>query len=174
MATVLIDEAEVGGPEAVPQPAGADAAPSRGGEEEPFFAFTGQIQKLSVANQDPAFRYYWFNDYPGRVEQAHLAGYRHVTKGEVRLVQGVAPRDSDLGSVVSTIVGRTEGGEPLRAYLMKCPKELAERADRILRERVDRIDRAIREGMLDAGGDRTKFYWPGGQRPSLKTELVKG
>lgn len=143
-------------------------------EEQPRFrpVFTGMIQKLSVINPEPGWHYHWLNDYPGRVELALSGGYQHVRKGEVRLVDGVVPRDSDLGEIVSTIVGRTEDNAPLRAYLMRIRQEHYEEGQNVIQSAVDRVDAAIRKGKT-SGQEDSHFYIPKGAPIKMTSRVEK-
>lgn len=94
----------------------------------------------------------WFNDQDGRVERAQAAGYALVKPEEVvglgdsELHQG----NTDLNAKVSKVVGRAEGNVPIRAYLLKIPREFYEE-DQAEKEKVNaRVDEAIRAGK--AGG----------------------
>lgn len=135
------------------------------------FHFGVPQAKLQPACElDPAFHYHWINDIPGRVEMALASGYQFVVKTEITLTPGVVPRDSDPGSHVSAIVGSQEGGDPLRAYLMKIPLELYEESQGIIQQRIDRVDEAIRQGKTSGQEDKN-FYVPKGSPIRMGTKL---
>lgn len=70
--------------------------------------FGGFEQRLSFPKR-PGYHSHWFNDEPGRLERAGLAGYEH--------------RKDAAGRTVSTVVGISRGGGALTAYLMDIPIE---------------------------------------------------
>jgi len=105
-------------------------------------------QKLSVSNEIPGYRLYWFNDYPGRIEAAEAAGYEFVTNQEVKINDFVTVGNADLGSKVKRLVGKNEDGSPLYAYLMKIRLEWFEEDQRELQAQIDRTDSSIRRGTL--------------------------
>lgn len=107
-------------------------------------------RKLSLNAQFDGHKCRWINDSGDRVLQARQGGYEHVTKEELE-AKGVAIGDestvgSDLGSLVSKVVGTKEDGSPLRAYLMKIRKEWYEEDQDEKQKSVDEVDRALREG----------------------------
>ncbi len=129
---------------------------------DPNLPVFGQaVSKLGVFKAIPGHHLYWFNDIPGRVEMALACGYRFVKREEVQLSDHVVPRNSDLGDKVSSIVGTTAQGEGQRAYLMKIPTPLYERAQKILQQKPDQIEKSIVNGRFvnrDSGPDA--FYVP--------------
>jgi hypothetical protein len=92
---------------------------------------------------------------------AMASGYEFVTKGEVTLIPGVVPKDSDPGSRVSAIVGSLEDNIPLRAYLMRTPMEFWKENQKRLQDRVDASEAAIKRGKTSGQEDRN-FYTPKG------------
>lgn len=94
--------------------------------------FGSQRQKLAYPSR-AGFHRHWFNDEPGRIEEALEAGYEHV-KHETKHVS------------VSTVVGTARGGGALHAYLMEIPIQWYEE-DMASREAeyAERI-RAIKQG----------------------------
>ena len=87
----------------------------------------------------PGYRYYWFNDAPGRIQRAIRAGYAHVV-------------DPETGENVSLMVNKRVGGGGMRGYLMMLPfKWYAADQDRSqarLEEKLVEI-RAGRDGSID-------------------------
>lgn len=123
----------------------------------------GQGGKLSVdCSQLIEAGYYchWLNDYPNRVNEALANGYEFVTLDEVSQANGVGTYTADASNKVSRIVGTTDQGEPLLAYLMKIRKEWKAENDAFHQRRPDQIDQEIRSGTL--GGAIEKGYQPGG------------
>src|SRR5690606_15043062 len=99
-------------------------------------------------------KYYarWFNDQDGRLERAAEAGYEYVTPDEVA---GVGDREvhsgnTDLNSMVSRVVGRTDNNHPIRAFLMKIRRDWYEEDQQEKQQQNDLVDEAIRAGR--AGG----------------------
>lgn len=118
---------------------------------KPFGAFQ---QKLAYPAR-PGYYRYWFNDEPGRINEARDAGYEHVKD----------PHDKQH---VKRVVGTRKEGGALWAYLMEIPTEIWELDLAANNKRTDDIERAIRQSKVivnsgadpkeDAGG----FYVPGG------------
>jgi hypothetical protein len=111
----------------------------------------------------PGYFCYWFNDTGGRLEQALAASFEFVNKEEVDINPGGVANDvsnnsgSDLGSRISMVVGTSETGGPLRAYLMKLPLEYREDDVAEQQDQRDEIMAAIAKGRLgvdkEEGGD---------------------
>ena len=121
-------------------------------------AFNGTTQKLTVEREIPGYKLYIFNDTPGRIQQAQSSGWEFVHPEEVGgATTNVVSRNTDIGDKVRYLVGTTDGGEPLFAYLMKIKTEWWEEDQRELQVRNDKTDAAIRGGKL-AGIDSTGFY----------------
>ena len=95
--------------------------------------FGSQNQKLAYPHR-ANFNRHWFNDSPGRIQQALEAGYTHVENRE--------------GAKVSRVVGVNEGGGALTAYLMEIPQEWYDEDMASQQKQVDDMDRAIREGAV--------------------------
>lgn len=106
----------------------------------------------------PGFHCHWINDAAGRLAQAIQGGYQFVSKSEALVT---APdlaglplgEGTDLGDRVSLVVGRGEGGAPLRAYLMKIRQEWFNEDQKAISGRVDAIHEAIRQGKQKTPGD---------------------
>jgi len=64
-------------------------------------------QKLALPKR-PGYKRHWFNDSPGRIEQAKANGWAHV-------------KDSD-GQPISRVVGAGRDNGALRAYAMELPE----------------------------------------------------
>jgi hypothetical protein len=113
--------------------------------------------KLNVADKDPAYEYRWVNDTPGRIEQAQAGGYEHVTDATTG---ETGETNTDVGSRTSSIVGRTEDGKGLRAYLMRIPKDFYD-ADQAEKQKVnDQIDEAIHGGSVEGEPGKDGVYVP--------------
>ena len=118
--------------------------------------FSANRKRLGVTfkdeNEQKAFVHRWLNDQDGRVQRAEEAGYQFVSRDEIAHVgdPDVHQDNSDLNSKVSKVVGRTEGNQPIRAFLMKIPKEFYDEDQAAKEERNAMVDKAIRAGK--AGG----------------------
>lgn len=99
----------------------------------------------------PGFKTYWFNDEGDRVNQARAMGYVFVKRNEVALNYPKTPDDDlnkDMGENIAVYVGRKADNTPMRAFLMKIPKELAEKRYLRSQRRNDQVEEAIRHGQL--------------------------
>lgn len=95
--------------------------------------FGNQTQKLAYP-QRANFHRHWFNDDPGRIDQAIGAGYTHV-------------EDKD-GTKVKRVVGSNAGGLPILGYLMEIPEEWYKEDMAAQQKIVDTMDDAIRRGAV--------------------------
>lgn len=89
---------------------------------------------------------YWRNDLDGRVQEALANGYEFVSPSEIEetsLRIGASELSDDK---VSRIVGYTEKGEPIKAYLMKIKEEWFKENQAFYQNRAKAIDDAIRTG----------------------------
>jgi hypothetical protein len=123
----------------------------------------GQGGKLAVdCSQLQSAGYYchWLNDYPNRINDAQANGYEFVTIEEIQGMNGVGTYTADASNKVSRVVGTTDQGEPLLAYLMKIRQEWKDENDKFHQRRPDAIDQEIRDGTL--GGAVEKGYQPNG------------
>lgn len=109
--------------------------------------------KMSVIANLPGYFLAWINDDGGRLEEAQLGGYEFVARDEIILAPGVTPTNSDQGSKVSMIVGRTKEGGPQRAYLMKIRNEWKEEARDILKDVRRKRMHAIKRGRVGVSGE---------------------
>lgn len=129
-------------------------------ERTPFSASRKRLEVRYVEKDfEKQWHGHWFNDQDGRIERAQDAGYEFVKPDEVR---GVGDREvnsgnTDLNSKVSRVVGRGEGGNPIRAYLMKLPLDLYNQ-DKAEKQKVnDLVDNAIRAGKAGGVDVRNKY-----------------
>jgi hypothetical protein len=98
--------------------------------------------KLIAAGYHP----YWRNDMDGRVQEALANGYQFVHPDEVEEVSLRVSAEEMSGDKVSRIVGYSDRGDPIRAFLMKIRREWHEENMAFYQKRNDAIDRAIRAG----------------------------
>lgn len=115
-------------------------------------------QKLSLDQKDPNYNYRWINDTGDRIAQAQQAGYEFVKRGDTSApgVADVVPQNTDLGANTSKVVGTTESGAPLTAYLMRLKKSFYEEDKKAKADQIDESERGLRRGqsLMDSLGDR--------------------
>lgn len=120
--------------------------------------------KLGVSPDflDPNYSYRWLNDDGGRIEQM-------TTNDDYDLVPDPAKKgkpDSDgLGSIISKVVGKGEGGQPLKAYLARKPKEFYDEDKARKAASIKQTMDAIGQGtppVDGASGLGSHGYVPGG------------
>lgn len=128
---------------------------------KPLGAFT---QKLAYAKR-PGYYRHWFNDSPGRVEEARQAGWSHVQGSDRK------PVARHVGS------GRDDKG--LSAFLMEIP-DIIHREDQqefhdMARSRIDSLKAApfrAQPGQATAA-DKGKFYDPHEESGAGPLQVVK-
>jgi len=91
---------------------------------------------------------YWRNDMDGRVQEALANGYEFVHPDEIEEVNLRISAEPMTGDKVSRIVGYTDKGDPIYAFLMKIKKEWFEENQAFYQKRNDTIDRAIKTGNV--------------------------
>lgn len=130
-------------PEAAPDEVGGQVAQQRrrmiGGGSKLGVDCTKLIER--------GYHPYWRNDMDGRVQEALANGYEFVSPDEVEEVNLRVSATEMSADKVSRIVGYTDRGDPIRAYLMKIRKEWHEENMAFYQKRNDAIDRAIRSGQ---------------------------
>lgn len=131
--------------------------------------FGAAQQKLQVLNQDSQYHYHWINDYPGRVQYSIARGYDFVSPRDIELVPGVVPLNADLGDRVSMVVGSTEAGQPLVAYLMRIPMEFYNEDQSDIQADIDRREAGIRKGKT-TGQETDSFYTPRNEKIKLERD----
>lgn len=86
-------------------------------------------------NLDPAYEYRWINDNAMRLHDL-------TVKDDWDLVpdpsKSIKKDGTDLGTAVSTVVGKDEHGQAIRAYLARKPKRFVEADMAEKREAIDR------------------------------------
>jgi hypothetical protein len=95
---------------------------------------------------------YWRNDQDGRVQEALANGYEFVSPDEVEEVHLRISATEPASDRVSRIVGYTERGDPIKAFLLKIKKEWHDENMAFYQKRNDAIDRKIRSGASDVEG----------------------
>lgn len=126
--------------------------------------FNATQAKLTVNKQIPGYHLHIFNDEPGRIQTAIDGGWEFVTPDEVGGVKdSVTSGNTDLGDKVRFLVGTSEKGDGLYAYLLKIKQEWYDEDQAEIQKRNDRVDDAIRGGVNVASGTSAEgFYTPKG------------
>lgn len=107
--------------------------------------FGSQTQKLAYEAR-VGYHRHWFNDLPGRIEQALEAGYTHVEDRE--------------GKKVSRVVGIAPSGGPQTGYLMEIPEEWYEE-DMARQAAIDtEREQAIKTGSVSGQPGKDGVYVP--------------
>jgi len=107
----------------------------------------GPDMKLEVQDTDDAYVYRWFNDKGSRVQKAQMASYEFA-EDIAHVGTGAEDRNSDVGSHISQIVGTKEDGSPLRAYLMRIPRELYEEDQAAKQAPIDELEEQLFSGGM--------------------------
>lgn len=105
------------------------------GAENKRIAFGSSTRRLPYKPRR-GFHRHVFNDFPGRIEQATRAGYKHVEDEQRR--------------PIATVVGTDQYGGPLRGYLMEIPEEWYRKDMAAAQADLDELDREIRGGVIGA------------------------
>lgn len=121
--------------------------------------------------QRPGYRRRWINDTPGRLQAAQEGGYTFVDDPDLRVGEDGGGDKPD--SRVSRIVGRAEGGKPLRAFLMEIPSELYKKDQASKQAALDEVDRAIRKGSLVPQGEEHRYVPESGKAIRVRQELLR-
>ena len=126
--------------------------------------FNGTEGKLKIGHAIDGYHLHIFNDSPGRIDTALQSGYEFVTPDEVGGTgTNVVSSNTDVGDKVRFLVGTSEKGDGLYAYLMKIKEEWWEQDQAEIQKRNDRVDDAIRGGVNVADGTSADgFYTPKG------------
>lgn len=132
------------------------------GERPRRGVFNGTVGKLQVYGDIPGYHMHIINDVPGRIEEALSSGYEFVSPSEIGgTTTNVVSRNTDLGDKVRFLVGQSDRGEGLYAYLMKLPQEWYDEDQQELQRVNDRVDHAIRNGKNTKDGTSSDgFYVP--------------
>ena len=119
--------------------------------------FGSQVQKLAYEPR-AGYHRHWFNNSPGRIEQALEAGYTHVEDKE--------------GKKVQRVVGVDAAGAPLTGYLMEIPEEWFEEDMARNQKMVDERDHAIRTGSIAGQPGKDGVYIPEARGIKISTGRV--
>lgn len=126
--------------------------------------------KLTVPKRAGYVRRWINDDGKGRLQAALEGGYAYVTDPELRVGEDGGGDKPD--SRVSRIVGRGEGGKPLRAFLMEIPREQFKEDQASKQAALDEVDRAIRKGRLVPQGEENRYVPDKGRAIRVDSELV--
>jgi len=105
--------------------------------------------KLSVPFGIPGYHLHFVNDEAGRVYAAEQGGYEFVEPKEVGL-DGTESR-------YKVLVGKTESGEGLFAYLMKIREEWYEEDQAENQRSVDQVEYAIQNGTFENDPSQKRY-----------------
>lgn len=129
---------------------------------------SGLEQKMKYYGENPGWKRRWVNDdnVPGRLAE----GYRFVLKEEISMSDSVRYGNDDVANYVSQPVGGNNNrNEPMRAFLMEVPLEIA---DELLQEKslskVAKIEQSIKQGNIGLT-DTRNMRIPDGVQIQLKT-----
>jgi hypothetical protein len=107
--------------------------------------FGSSTQKLAYEGRTGYHRH-WFNDIPGRLQQAAEAGYKIIKdKG---------------GKEVARPVGIYDNGVALLAYLMEIPEEWYQEDIAKQQSSLDEMDAAIKRGAFQGAVGKDGRYIP--------------
>jgi len=123
-------------------------APKR--ERVPFHQSRTRLTADVVKEVSSGHVFRWFNDKADRIQRATAGGWDFVTESELEGNVGektVAGGNSDLSDRVSLIVGKSEAGKPMRAYLMKLSNKFWKEDKAAKAAIYDKVDDAIRGGQ---------------------------
>lgn len=132
--------------------------------------FNGTNLKLQVLTEIPGYDLRWFNDTPGRLQQAQQGGWGFVGRDEVTRPDGnkVVDANSSTDSRHSAIAGVLENNAPLNMYLMKIRKEWREEDQADAQRKINETEaHMVRGGGMNA--DRIgPTYLPDNKRQALE------
>lgn len=127
--------------------------------------------KLAVP-QRAGYERRWINDdNKGRLQNALAGGYSYVNDPNLQVGEDGGGDKTD--SRVSRIVGRAEGGKPLRAFLMEIPSEMYQEDQASKQAALDEVDRAIRKGRLVPQGEEHRYVPNQGKAIRMQNETLR-
>ncbi len=116
--------------------------------------FDGLDYRLHVPDEakDERFVYRWINDEPGRLFQlTEQDDYDFVYDERIRTEAVGAEKNTDGGTRISRIVGRSKTGEPLRAYLCRKLKEYYDEDNRKRMRQWRELTDQVEQGHVPGG-----------------------
>jgi len=123
----------------------------------------GARLKLAVHGEIPGHKMYWCNDDNNELELHLEEGFSFVMQSEVGLNRGVV-QDKDVDNRVSKYVGTKQNGDPMRAYLLKCPQEIWDDIQAASQDQANEWDSAILAGVV---GNVDNSYSPKGHETRI-------
>lgn len=117
-------------------------------------SFDGLDYRLRVPDElkDDRFIYRWINDEPGRLFQlTEQDDYDFVYDERIRTEAEDADKNTDGGTRISRIVGRSKTGEPLRAFLCRKLKEYYEEDNRKRMRQWREVTDQVEQGVVPGG-----------------------
>ena len=121
-------------------PGRSAAARATAPQRVPFGAMTLTLH----VEARPGFFQHWFNDVPGRIERAKLAGYTNRADPE--------------GRPICRTVGKDEAAKPITAYLMEIPREWYDQDIGLQQSELEERLADIRHGRSGPGGNDPTRY----------------
>lgn len=134
----------------------------------------GGVQlQMSVQGEVPGHHLYWANDENGYIETLLMDGFDFVTQDELYKREAKVVPDLDIASCVSKFVkGMRADGQPLRAYLMKCPDEIWATREKRRHAAADKRDYEIYKKASDPNR-ADGFYKPDSVNTTIDTTYRK-
>lgn len=122
-------------------------AASKGRRRQTWNENAKNVLTVFGVEADPNYHYRIVNDDPttGQLQKKLDLGYEFVNAGNnVQVGDKDANSASNVGNVVSKIVGPDRNGDPMRAYLLRIPKEFFEEDQEAKMAAVDKADNLLR------------------------------
>jgi hypothetical protein len=123
-------------------------------------ALGGKRRRLGLTGEkDPEFEYRWINDEGTRLHDLTVNDDWEVVQDRNGTMKEGA---SGQGAEVSVPVGMGEHGRPVRAILVRKPKDFYEDDKRAAQRRIDEKEAGLRSGNASAGMSQGESYVPKG------------
>lgn len=123
----------------------------------------GARLKLAVHGEIPGYKMYWCNDNDNELADLLSEGFEFVKPDEVSLNRGVV-LDGDVDARLSKYVGTKANGEPMRAFLLKCPQDIWDEIQASSQDQANAWDSAIKAGVV---GNVDNRYNPKGYETTI-------
>lgn len=108
---------------------------------------SGKRDILTVQRKNPAYKYRWVSDIPGRIERFKLGGWELET-GDVG---AVGQRKADSSTGTSSVIAN-RGGSTTQ-YLMRIKREWYEEDRKARDVEVDKSEEALKRNMKQTASD---------------------
>ncbi len=103
----------------------------------------------------------WMNDVLDRLARAKAGGYTHILKTGVKVGTGPESGHTDLGNVVSMVVGTHDDGRPMRAYAMEIRQDWYDADQYKKRAGLRQVEADMQRGEFETqDGDPSNRYIP--------------